>query len=219
MRWSHWRTWITRPELKSIALAVLLAALLSACDLGGGPPQGAATPTQAVGDQATLGSDLQGTLPPSVRACIAEDLKAVVGYQGAAGSMVGGVSFTNVSATSCAMEGRPGIHVTDARGSLMPVANLPFDRGAVGVGTPTAMPESRGPVIVKPGETAFVFFVWSNWCGQAQGPFTFAVALPGEGGQLNVPALDPEGKPLSDTPRCEQLDATSTISIGLFERR
>ncbi len=159
------------------------------------------------------------TVLPSVQSCLAEDLKAVAGYQGATGSMAGGVSFTNVSATSCVLEGRPGIHVTDAKGSLMPVANLPFNGGAEGEGTPAPTMESKGPLVLRPGETAFVFFKWQNWCAHAQGPFTLAVALPGEGGQLNVPAQYPGGKPISTTPRCDQSDATSTIIIWPFEHR
>jgi hypothetical protein len=84
---------------------------------------------------------------------------------------------------------------------------------------PTTTPQAGKSLIVKPGDTVYVYFVWRNWCGTAPGPYGLAVALPGEGGQLDVPALDPEGKPLTLAPRCDQPDATSVISIGPFERQ
>lgn len=206
--------------MKTLTLLTLFAFLLSACDFTQSGPSGVATPGQATppssGEQAT---GLPGTSPPLVRGCLAGDFKAVAGYQGATGSMSGGVILINVSATPCTVQGRPGIHLTDAKGNLLPVANLQFNRDATANGTPTTAPNSAGPLLLESGATAFVFFVWSNWCGQAEGPFTLAVALPGEGGQLNVPAQDPEGKPLTSAPRCDQSDATSTISIGSFERQ
>src|SRR5437879_4051237 len=99
--------------MKTLTLLILLASLLSACDFMGSGPSGAATPVQSTpgstGEQPTTGGGLPGTPPPAVRPCLAEDLKAVAGYQGATGSMAGGVSFTNVSATPCILDGRPGI--------------------------------------------------------------------------------------------------------------
>jgi hypothetical protein len=199
-------------------LLVLCALLLSACDLNNNN-----TPTPSPnGEPTQIGGlpSLPGTLPPSVRPCLAADFDAVAGYEGATGSMAGAVSLTNRSTTTCALSGRPGIHLTDAQGNLMPVANLEFNRGESDQTGQTPTPESdNDALLVKPRETVYVFFVWSNWCGNAPGPYTLAVALPGEGGQLNVPALDPQGKPLTLTPRCDQPDATSTISIGPFEKR
>jgi hypothetical protein len=151
-----------------------------------------------------------GATPEGVRVCGAGDLQAVAGWEGATGSMAGGVSFVNKGRASCVLQGRPGIHLTDDEGNMLPVANLEFS------GTPRA--GSLGPVVLRPGERAFVFFVWSNWCGESRGPFNLAVALPDEGGQITVPARNPEGKLLALTPRCDNPSVTSTISIGPFEK-
>ena len=76
---------------------------------------------------------------------------------------------------------------------------------------------SCGPVVLQPGGKSFVYFEWRNWCGHAAGPFKLAVALPGEGGQLTVPVQDPQGAPVSSTPRCDDPGTASTISVGQFK--
>jgi hypothetical protein len=150
-----------------------------------------------------------------VRSCEAGDLQAVAGWQDAVGAMSGAVAFTNGSDTSCALQGRPGIHLLDATGALMPVANVDLDPF---FGNPDVTPVAYAPVILlRPGEKSFVRFVWSNWCGTQKGPFQLAIALPGAGGQITVPARDATGNPLDTSPRCDATDVTSTISIGTFQ--
>jgi uncharacterized protein DUF4232 len=191
--------------------------LLAACDWGGQPPGGGsnATPSPVLSPQAT--GEIQQA------PCIAADLRAVAGWQGAVGGMAGGVSFINKSDATCALRGRPGIHLVDANGGLMPVANVeymeqPGGDGGEGGGTPdNSAAENSGPVVLGPGAKSFVYFEWRNWCGQAVGPFKLAVALPDAGGQLTVPVQDPQGAPLSSTPRCDDPGTASTISIGQFK--
>jgi hypothetical protein len=143
-------------------------------------------------------------------------LQAAAGWQDAQGSMSGAVSFANRSGSACALQGRPGIHLLDAQGALMPVANVDMDPA---FGNPDVTPAARSLLVVlRPGERAFVRFVWSNWCGAYNGPFNLAVALPGEAGQLTVAALDPQGKPITSAPKCDAPDVASTINIGVFEQ-
>ena len=213
-------------SLNIALLLIFVALILSACDwLDTNPPVPSPTPvppaqqspaatTLGVNSPNVGGRGLATPMPtqPGVRPCLATDLQAVAGWEGATGSMAGGVSFVNKSSTSCVLPGRPGIHLVDAEGNLLPVANLPFSK------TPSASgAASAGAVVLRPGTRAFVFFVWSNWCGQAPGPYKVAVALPGEGGQITITARDPEGKPLDATPRCDSPDMTSTVSVGPFE--
>jgi hypothetical protein len=130
--------------------------------------------------------------------------------------MAGGVSFINKGAAPCALEGRPGLHLIDANGALMPVADVEYEEQR-GDGATASPPADGGPVVLQPGGKAFVYFVWRNWCGHAPGPFKVAVALPGEGGQLTVPVQDPQGAPVSTTPRCDDPGTASTISVGQFK--
>jgi hypothetical protein len=143
---------------------------------------------------------------------VAADLRVVAGWQGAGGSMAGGLTLINKGTSTCSLQGRPGIHLIDGQGNLMPVANVKYTEEPAG-GTPA---NSGAPVTLRPGGKAFVFFVWANWCLQAQGPFKLAVALPGGGGQLTAPVQDPKGAPVSTTPRCDDAGTASTISIGEF---
>lgn len=200
--------------MRFTALLILLALLLSACDLGG---QLFPSPSPAARASATPGSTRSPTGTPGEtidRPCGPADLTAIVGWQGATGSMAGAVSFINKSTTPCLVQGRPGLHLIDAQGNLMPVANLKYTRETPGPATP----EDEGQtLILRPKEKAFVFFVWSNWCGGVKGPFKVVVAMPGEAGQVTAPALGPEGSPISTTPRCDNSEATSTISVGVFE--
>ncbi len=200
--------------MRPVILLALVALLLGACDWGGGVPaaQGTLTPGSAGVAGADGGTRTPGTPPPLVRACAVSDLGAIAGYQGATGSMAGAVRFTNKSTTPCMLVGRPGIHLVGAKGNLLPVANIDGKLES----TPS---NSAAFVILQPGNTAFAFFVWRNWCGKAAGPYSLAVALPGEGGQLTIPALDPAGNPLSETPRCDESNASSVITINPFEQR
>src|SRR5438132_3452008 len=130
------------------AFCLLLSALsfaLSACDWGRQPPAG--------GSGATPGStiDSEATGQPQQALCVAADLRAVAGWQGAGGAMAGGVSFINKSAAACALQGRPGIHLLDANGGLMPVANLEYVEQSGGEGTTDNAPANGGPVVLQPG--------------------------------------------------------------------
>jgi hypothetical protein len=121
--------------------------------------------------------------------------------------MAGAVSVMNMGEAICALEGRPGIHLLDAEGKLMPVANL--DQATEGDGE---------RLLLRAGEKAFVRFVWNNWCGTSAGPYSLAVGLPGAGGQITVPGLDPEGNKLTTTPRCTDREVSSTITVDRFQK-
>src|SRR5205823_5672239 len=92
------------------ALLVPVLLALSACNWQGG--QAPATPTATPQEQISLTPGAGNEVPP----CKAADLTAVAGWQGATGSMAGAVTFINKSAATCALQGRPGIHLLDSEG-------------------------------------------------------------------------------------------------------
>jgi hypothetical protein len=192
-------------------LVSLLLVALAACDLNPVPfptqPPDNPTGTPAMSPAVSGSRQPEGTTPstPETRPCSRGDLQLVAGWLEADGVMQGAVTLINKSTTSCTLEGRPGIHLLDAGGRLMPVANLD-------------LPAGTGSVELPPGDKAFVRFTWSNWCGSASGPYSVAVALPGRGGQVNVPGLDPQGRPLDITPRCDDANVSSTISVAEFQK-
>ena len=190
-------------------LVLLVALLLAACDgnilpFPTPPAPGPSTTPAVSGDEPPADATPR---PSQAPACSAYNLGAIAGWQRVRGTMAGAVSVTNTGEAACMLEGQPGIHVLDAEGNLMPVANLnPATQGI------------RERVLLRPGDKAFVRFVWANWCGSAAGPYSLAVALPGEGGQITVPGLDPEGNKLTTAPGCSDRAVSSTITVDQFQR-
>ena len=197
------------PRRGACLIFVLVALLLSACDgnflpFPTPPVPGPTTTAVVSGDGPTPdGTPDDSQAPP----CSARNLGAVAGWQSVGGAMEGAVSVMNTGEAICALEGRPGIHLLDAEGKLMPVANL--DQATEGDGE---------RLLLRAGEKAFVRFVWNNWCGTAAGPYSLAVALPEAGGQLTVPGLDPEGNKLTTAPRCTDRNVSSTITVDQFQK-
>jgi hypothetical protein len=190
-------------------LFLVVALLLSACDgnivLFPTPPAPGPSTTPAVSGD---GLPADATSPPSqAPACSAYKLGAIAGWQPVASAMAGAVSVTNTGEVTCTLEGRPGIHLLDAEGNLMPVANLNPPREG-----------RRERLLLRPGERAFVRFVWSNWCGSADGPYSLAVALQGDGGQITIPGLDAEGNKLTIAPGCSDRGVSSTITVDKYQK-
>jgi hypothetical protein len=207
------------PATRVLILAALLV-ILAGCDLQNLPPSpptagpqpptpqattAAETPTQAAEPSATP----ESLLPP---ACKASDLQGIAGWQGATGSLAGAVSVVNKGNAACTLEGYPGVHVVAGDGSMLPVADVEPSDDPGSCCAPLHAP----PLVLHPGERGFARFAWRNWCGTQKGPWKLAVALPGAGGQLDVPVLTPDGKQASDTPRCDTSSEASTISMGSF---
>jgi hypothetical protein len=51
--------------------------------------------------------------------CTASDLDAMGGWQGATQTMLGGISFTNVSKSACTMYGFPSVELIDEQGAVV----------------------------------------------------------------------------------------------------
>ena len=58
-------------------------------------------------------------VPPGTRPCTAADLAATADWQGATGSMAGGIVATNVGPTACVLDGSPGDVVIHAGATTM----------------------------------------------------------------------------------------------------
>jgi Protein of unknown function (DUF4232) len=152
----------------------------------GGNPSNVAQPT-AEGGGAT------GPL------CRAAQLSAVASFQGATGSQLGAVKLTNSGGTACSLPSAPPLVriVWDGR----KMAARQIDGMAASGGTPVR--------VLAPGDPAFIFMQWSNWCGKPKGSTiispTFELHFRG-GLRLAtvVPGMNP--------PRCD--GAASTIAVG-----
>jgi|GEM_PF-2127329 len=164
------------------------------------------------------------TIPSGTQACQAADLQGKVYWQGAGGSMVGGIDFTNHSAKSCSLTGVPPVQLLDKDGQLLPLIvdgpicfSCPFIPTEYVRGYLDGL--KVGVIAIKPGEIAQVMLFWSNWCSPKPAlPITVRVTLPVNSQQINIPALELDSiKPLASFPRCDVPESSSGLTVGPFE--
>lgn len=142
--------------------------------------------------------------------CRASQLAARGGFQGATGSLAGGVVLTNRGKRPCVLSGTPGVQL-ESRGRPLPVTALRLTHAFSSNGAPV------GRVEVLPGGKAFVQLWWSNWCGRAiAAPFRIAINWPG-GGRLSIAPLPLAGPGRVPGPRCDSPGSRSTLMIGSFQ--
>ncbi len=147
----------------------------------------------------------------SAPACSAGRLRADAALGGAMGSREGVILVTNVSSTTCTLQGRPTLTLLDA--DLRPITS-----GVEFVHTAPAWRVERRPkpagwpvVTLRPGQAASVRVRWSNWCPQGRPAPLWRIGIPG-GGREDVYGIDGV-----EPPPCNGRAAPSTIEIGPFE--
>jgi Protein of unknown function (DUF4232) len=141
--------------------------------------------------------------------CVAADLAASGGWQGATGSMAGEIFLENLGPATCALRGYPRVVVRDAWNDVLPVHVVD---GATG-GPPTAR-RHPGLVTLAPQqqEGTGVMVQWFNWCGDALAPFSLMLSLPG-GGRLWPQPINTVDN-FSGRPRCDEPSRPSTMDVG-----
>jgi hypothetical protein len=156
----------------------------------------------------TSGTPGSSDLPTSTAqsdVCNLSRLTGTATWQGATGTLAGVLTLTNYTNLTCKLQGRPRISIRDQAGQNLSVQLLAGD--------------SSGEVLwLDPEQAASAEFVWRNWCGTLpQGTVYLTVTLPGHPGQLTVEVLDPNGRPMADTPRCDADGSASTLNVGTFK--
>jgi hypothetical protein len=173
-----------------LALGGLLAACSSSPDL---PKQRAATTTTHHAHAATTTSTSSPTTPAGSSTTAAADLSdcttlsGVAGQaQGAAGTIVGTISLTNNSATTCTMEGYPGLIRRTSTGSTVAVTVV--DGLTIDPGGPATQPPAL--VTMTPGAQATFTYQYSDVSSSATpcaSSSSIAVTTPGNG--VPTPAI------------------------------
>jgi hypothetical protein len=143
-------------------------------------------------------SSIAGPTPATAPLCQAGDLQAQGSWQGAGGSMAGGVSLVNVGKQSCSVEGQPAIELFGQHGQpLSVVASAP--------GPPAP------PVLLAPhSRPASVLVQWFNWCGTDPGPVVAKVSLSSATESITV------APPIGLIPHCNNAASPSTLDVGNF---
>jgi hypothetical protein len=141
--------------------------------------------------------------------CAAPNLRASLFLQGATGSLVGSIIFTNRGGFACELSGRPSIRLRDGRGRALAVSYVRAKDDMQGA--------SVGATELVPGTQADVFVEWVNWChGGIIGPVIFVVALPYGGGVVTV-TPGPGGQGRFAGPRCDVPGRRSILSVAPLE--
>jgi hypothetical protein len=129
---------------------------------------------------------LQGTptaipAPLGVPACSAVSLAATVDGQGCTGFFCGLITLTNMSEPTCSIAGRPVIKYISQDGKSLPVSQYSL---------PPALGNAKSAVILKPGESAIMFYrTSSGQCSwQERVPITasWVMELPGVLGRVTL---------------------------------
>lgn len=158
--------------------------------------------------------------PPTdagVPPCAATDLAGTARWQGATGSLAGGLSLVNTGASACALPGTAQLQLVDAQGEVLPTLQQQAPDLCQAPQDTTGCP-SHTTVVVQSGEQATLRFVWQNWCGDPPvGPIALDVMLPTQPSPLSAPVVDPAGKPSTAAPRCNAPDSPSTLALGPVE--
>ncbi|MEA2593078.1 MAG: hypothetical protein QOD62_2909 [Actinomycetota bacterium] len=154
-------------------------------------------PTPGPSSTGTPASPSSTTTP----ACQASSLQAQGSWQGAGGSMAGGVSFVNVGKDSCFVEGQPTIELFDQHGQRLNVV----------AAQPSVAPLPPTRVLLAPRSTpASVLVQWFNWCGTDPGPVGAKAILPSATASITVTP------PIGLIPHCNNAASPSTIDVGSF---
>jgi hypothetical protein len=154
-------------------------------------------PTPGPSSTGTPASPSSTTTP----ACQASSLQAQGSWQGAGGSMAGGVSFVNVGKDSCFVEGQPTIELFDQHGQRLNVV----------AAQPSASPLPPTRVLLAPRSApASVLVQWFNWCGTDPGPVGAKAILPSATASITVTP------PIGLIPHCNNAASPSTIDVGSF---
>ena len=155
---------------------------------------------------------LLSTSPAEVPVCAARALAAVAGWQGAGGSMAGGVAVYNVGWARCRLRGAPDVTLVNARGETLPVRVVSHDRLS-------GSPDTTAGQVLAQGQSGWAFLVWGNWCGSRDATLTVLLTLPETNERLNAPLLGQDSEPRADYPRCDVPNGGSALSIDAFGPR
>ena len=143
-----------------------------------------------------------------VSSCPGGQLRATASLGGAAGSVVGALDVTNFGSTTCTLQGRPSIALSDWQDHPLQVEQIPVPPMWQADG---ASPPPGWPVVtLRPGGVAQIRVAWSNLCPQNNHPALWRVTI---GGQT----IDVFGADGTSPPPCNGASQPSTLQVGPFE--
>ena len=215
---------------RSLAVGAFAAVLLVGCGAVPTPtsPTAAASPTTASlrpqasptgyvvpwidGTPTPVPSPTPVVIPAGTATCPPGDLTATAGWQGATGSMAGGIAVTNVSRHACVLSGAPRlVRLRSGTAILSPVTYT-----AERYSDPGDPSTAAAPVLLQPGDQASAFVVWMNLCSVMRPVVTALLVTLSDGGDPIVATSASPGRGIFGAPRCDQPGAGSTFTAYAF---
>jgi hypothetical protein len=193
------------------AAAIALFALVSAGCFGGSKNEKV---IPWIPDRPTVGHVITRHL---ARPCRTSDFRASLSFQGATGSLVGGISLEHVGNDSCSLLGQPRVRFIGPaarreRWIISWMKSFPRDPDLV------YPPQStlRG---IRPNEQVSVQMIWRNWCGPTSKPASgpgpppnaLVLTLPRKGGEIRLTTDPPRVAPRCDVPGASSLRMSSFL--------
>jgi hypothetical protein len=133
-------------------------------------------------------------------------------FNGATGSLVGWVSFTNEGA-ACSLLGRPRVRLVGGPAARVKQREEPLRGENPAPGSPRPAYSARS---VPHGRTVGVEIWWSNWCAPGN-PGTGKQSPPPTGIAVTLPSGGTVRLAVHDRPRCDAPQQPSTVSVGTFQ--
>ena len=197
----------------ALGLMVLASLALAACSSGPSTPASTSTPsttTTTTAASTTSSPSTTAATTAGVATCQPSQLAIAIGQSnGAAGTIEIGITFTNSSSTTCALQGYPGMLLLDASANPLPtnvvrggmnfepaIANSAPTQVVIGAGQPagytlsysdvptgneTSCPSSTAARVTPPNDTAYA---------------TISLAIaPCSGGTIHVSPVYPGAAP------------------------
>ena len=186
--------------------ALALAIALSSCATS--PPQ---SPSASPLHSNLMSPAPTQAVPPGTSACTAAHVLIQAIWEGATGSLAGGVAVTNLASSPCVLVGPPHVELR-ADGATVDVATTYYR--SVSADQPSEAP----PVLLGPGEQAQAPMSWQNWCGRPLTKTLVIVTLPSGSGPVLATYFGPAGQD-GETPRCDVPNAVSSLGVFAFQPR
>ncbi|MDE2212975.1 MAG: hypothetical protein KGJ34_00330, partial [Patescibacteria group bacterium] len=147
----------------------------------------------------------ESTRPPAptssatAPSCTPLQLSGSASWEGISGGLVGAIQLTNTSPSACTFT--PENFSIASNGQTLSINQVA---------------SSSGAVLLQPSTSARTQFVWRNWCAPLlTAPAQIGINLP-NGETFSVPVLGPSGTPQSNTPQCDNMEASSTLFVSTF---
>lgn len=132
------------------------------------------------------------------RACTANDLTGSASWARSGSDVTGILTVTNSSRSDCVLSRLSDMQIMSGSRIL-----------DVAMG---GRPDES--ILLREGRAASVWFRWDNWCAsEPAGQKEVRFVLPNGDGYLEVPVIDPSGRPSSGAPLCEARAYPSTVSV------